>query len=124
MPHPLFPCSPVLHNVAMRIATRRVVRRMTVADIPQVLEVERESFPTMWPPTAFKRELQQNRVARYIVVVEHNPNAPITEAVPTEIPRSTGPLGRVWDELRSFLGTDTQPALPPLDQRPELVLGF
>src|SRR5712692_8938083 len=100
----------------MRIATRYAVRPMIIADIPQVLEVERESFPTMWPPTAFKRELQQNRVAHYILVAEHNPNAPIIESVPTEIPKSAGPLGRVWDELRTFLGTDTQPALPPLDE--------
>jgi len=108
----------------MRIATRRFVRRMTVADIPQVLEVERESFPTMWPPTAFKRELQQNRIARYILVAEHNPTAPAIEAVPTEIPKSAGPLGRVWDELRAFLGTDAQPALAPLEERQEVVLGF
>jgi len=57
----------------MRIATRYLVRPMTLADVPQVMEIERESFPAIWPPTAFKRELQQNRLAQYIVVLEKNP---------------------------------------------------
>ena len=58
----------------MRTATKYVVRPMRLSDIPQVMEVERESFPTMWPQTAFKRELQQNRLARYTVLVEHDPS--------------------------------------------------
>ncbi len=55
---------------AMKTATRFLVRRMRLSDIPQVLEVERQSFPSMWPPTAFRRELQQNRLAHYIVIGE------------------------------------------------------
>ena len=46
-------------------AVRYLVRPMNLGDIPQVMEVEQQSFPTMWPQTAFKRELQQNRLARY-----------------------------------------------------------
>jgi ribosomal-protein-alanine N-acetyltransferase len=42
---------------------------MTAADIPQVMDIERESFPSMWPQTAYKRELK-NRLARYMVLVE------------------------------------------------------
>jgi ribosomal-protein-alanine N-acetyltransferase len=48
---------------------------MRLEDIPQVLEIERESFPTMWPPTAYKRELEQNRLAHYLVVVQRNPES-------------------------------------------------
>ena len=33
---------------------------MRLDDISQVMEIERESFPTMWPLTAFKRELEHN----------------------------------------------------------------
>ena len=46
------------------------IRLMQERDIPQVLEIDRESFPTQWPrPTynSFKQELR-NRLARYIVV--------------------------------------------------------
>ncbi len=45
------------------------VRPMHIEDVPQVVEIEREAFPTQWPPTPFKRELQ-NRLARYLVVCE------------------------------------------------------
>ena len=42
---------------------------MVSADIPQVMDIERESFPSMWPQTAYSRELK-NRLARYSVLVE------------------------------------------------------
>lgn len=43
---------------------------MTVDDIPQVTEIERESFPTTWPQAAYRRELQSNTMARYLVVAD------------------------------------------------------
>ena len=49
------------------VASPYLLRPMTLDDIPQVSEIERESFPTMWPQTAYKRELQQNAMARYLV---------------------------------------------------------
>jgi ribosomal-protein-alanine N-acetyltransferase len=47
---------------------------MTVGDIPRVSEIERGSFPSMWPQTAYKRELQRNKLAAYMVACER-PNA-------------------------------------------------
>ncbi|MEO8457308.1 MAG: ribosomal protein S18-alanine N-acetyltransferase [Chloroflexota bacterium] len=104
----------------MKIATRYLVRSMHLADIPQVLEIERESFPTMWPPTAFRRELQQNRLANYIVIVEHNPSAPDEASQPEKTP---GALGRFFGEIRSILGAEDNGPLPPVDQRAELLVG-
>jgi len=49
-----------------------IIRRMQDRDIPQAIEIDRESFPTQWPhPTyaSFKQELR-NRLARYIVIVK------------------------------------------------------
>ena len=43
------------------------VRLMRKEDIGQVSEVDREAFPTQWPPINYRRELQ-NRLAHYIVV--------------------------------------------------------
>jgi len=111
----------------MRTATKLVVRPMRLSDVPQVIEVERESFPTMWPPTAFKRELQQNRLARYIVVVEHDPSRrPAISGDPPPHEPHRG-LGRLFGEIRHLLGSDDdegkQP-LPPPEERPELVVGF
>jgi len=42
---------------------------MSADDIVQVADIERESFPSMWPQTAYKRELT-NQIARYIVITE------------------------------------------------------
>jgi [ribosomal protein S18]-alanine N-acetyltransferase len=113
---------PILYPVtAMKIATRYLVRRMRMDDIPQVLEIERESFPAMWPPTAFKRELQQNRLAHYVVVVERNDA--LAAAPPAEEPRS-GAIGRLFGEIRQMFHTDGEGGLPPLDERPELIVGF
>ncbi|MCH7996500.1 MAG: ribosomal protein S18-alanine N-acetyltransferase [Chloroflexi bacterium] len=53
----------------------RTIRR---EDIRQVLEVERDAFPTLWPPTSFKKEMQ-NRLARYLVAVR--PRTLMTEGV-------------------------------------------
>jgi ribosomal-protein-alanine N-acetyltransferase len=50
------------------------IRLMQERDIPQILEIDREAFPTQWPrPTynSFKQELR-NRLARYIVVCKPN----------------------------------------------------
>ncbi|HLY68063.1 MAG TPA: ribosomal protein S18-alanine N-acetyltransferase [Chloroflexota bacterium] len=52
------------------------VDRMTVADISEVIEIERQSFSLPWPPNAYKRELQDNRTAHYIVVRRHQPGQP------------------------------------------------
>lgn len=41
---------------------------MMVADLDQVLEIERESFPTPWTRAAFCYEIEQNKVARCIAM--------------------------------------------------------
>ena len=51
-------------------------------DLDQVAEMEREAFPTLWPPTNYRREMR-NRTAEYLVcvregeyrTVEHRPGA-------------------------------------------------
>src|SRR5687767_12146159 len=40
---------------------------MTLRDIPEVIEIERLSFSMTWPANSYKRELEQNRMARYVV---------------------------------------------------------
>ena len=54
---------------AKETGVRYVLRPMVSADIPQVMDIERESFPSMWPQTAYSRELK-NRLARYFALVE------------------------------------------------------
>jgi ribosomal-protein-alanine N-acetyltransferase len=42
---------------------------MTQEDVPQVTEIDREAFPTMWPPANYQREIK-NGLAHYIVAVD------------------------------------------------------
>ena len=44
------------------------VERMRPEDIPAVHAIESASFPTPWPPYAFRGELESNRMAHYLVV--------------------------------------------------------
>ncbi len=43
------------------------IRPMRFDDVPQVAQIERESFPAPWSATNFRNELLFNRTAQYIV---------------------------------------------------------
>ena len=100
---------------------RQLVRPMQVGDIDQVMEVEQQSFPSMWPATAFKRELEHNRLARYLAAVERRADCPEDgQSVPAAA-ASSGLRGLLGG-LRHVLAGDG--ALPPPEERQELVVGF
>lgn len=44
------------------------IERMTMADVSRVAEVERLAYTSPWPTSAYRKELQENRWAHYIVV--------------------------------------------------------
>ena len=102
--------------------TRQLVRPMTLSDIAQVMEVEQQSFPTMWPPTAFRREIQHNRLARFLVAVRRREDAPRRQETPPSSTSEHGSLGRLLGSLRHVLAGDDE--LPPPAERDELVVGF
>jgi len=66
-----------------------LIRPMRQDDIPQALDIERHSFPTMWPQTVYQRELQ-NKMARYIVA--YTPGDGRHDAAPD---RRRGPLAMI-----------------------------
>ncbi len=47
---------------------RLAVEPMRVADIPEVLRIERASFPTPWSEVGYRRELTRNEFAHYFVL--------------------------------------------------------
>lgn len=111
-------------------ATRYVVRPMDLGDISQVMEIEKDSFPSMWPATAFKREIRHNRLARYLVAVEQTVQegeaaegefGPPGPRAPTTPPLSPPRLGRWLIELRRLFGAE-EDAEPVPHQ--DLVIGF
>jgi ribosomal-protein-alanine N-acetyltransferase len=88
----------------MRTLLRTRLRPMSADDITQVADIERESFPSMWPQTAYRRELA-NKIARYVVITELR-----------EEPASEQASG-LWGTIRRIVGTET-----PAEQ--EYLLGF
>ncbi|HEY8691706.1 MAG TPA: ribosomal protein S18-alanine N-acetyltransferase [Chloroflexota bacterium] len=88
------------------------VDRMSVADIQEVIEIERQSFSLPWPPNAYKRELQDNRTAHYIVVRRQEPGRPPPAPAPKQ------------DEHRGLLGflksLSSSPSLAPRQGPPTL----
>jgi len=103
---------------------------MDIGDISQVMEIEKDSFPSMWPSTAFKREIRHNRLARYLVAVEQTVQegeategelGPPDARAPTAPPLSPPRLGRWLIELRRLFGAE-EDAEPMPHQ--DLVIGF
>ncbi len=80
---------------------------MSADDIAQVADIERESFPAMWPQTAYRRELT-NQIARYVVITELRDDARRQE------PQQHAGL---FGALRRIVSSDAPPA-------PEHLLGF
>ena len=70
-----------------------IIRRMTLEDIPQVQEIEKEAFPTQWPPPSYKRELQ-NKLAHYLVLLEETENpSPVQQKSPGNL------ISGIWSHL-------------------------
>lgn len=75
---------------------RYVIDRMTMSDVPRVIEIERLAYPSTWPPSAYRKELQDNRWAHYIVlrdrkIMEERMRATVPMQEP-ERPRRIFPL--------------------------------
>ena len=83
------------------IPIRFHIRPMSGLDSPQLVEVERDAFPTLWPPTSFKRELN-NKLAIYLTAVALEDVSELDEAVPEE-PASPSLLARLSVMLRRLL---------------------
>jgi ribosomal-protein-alanine N-acetyltransferase len=82
---------------------------MTEGDIPQVVAIEHESFPTTWPQTAYRRELSNN-IARYLVIVDeaHAPIAPEETPPPrsffARFRRGRTPVALTTEYLVGYIG--------------------
>ncbi len=98
---------------------RCYVRLMRREDITQVTQIDREAFPTLWPPANYKRELN-NPLAHYMVACdeENKVERPDVKAMPQKR-RSGLASGVKWlfNYIR-FLGNEP----PPSDE--EYISGF
>ena len=91
-----------------------VVDRMTLTDIPRVVEIERLAYTTPWPSSAYRKELQDNPLAHYIVARDTRLNA---------VPATLGPGDSLTRRPFPF---SLLPARPIQSAVPELasIIGF
>ncbi len=85
------------------------IRLMRREDIDQVVEIDKEAFPTQWPPTNYRNELQ-NRLARYIVVYIENE---LAEVKPQ-------PKQGFFTRIRRFFGDNRK----SIETREDFIVGF
>ncbi len=94
------------------------VRRMCAEDIAQVDEIDREAFPTLWPPANYKHELQ-NRLAHYIVAYDEGKTVEGPEVKPTP---ERGLSRLVYMVGQLFARRSSGKELPPSDKK--CIVGF
>ena len=67
------------------------IRRMEKEDLQQVAEIDREVFPTQWPPPNYRQELN-NKIAHYIIAHDTARTNPVSAS--RTACRSSGFLAR------------------------------
>jgi [ribosomal protein S18]-alanine N-acetyltransferase len=87
------------------------IRFMRKEDLSQVAQIDKEAFPTQWPPTNYRSELQNN-LARYLVVYE--------KGVETETLKKPEENGPIITALKRLFGKDTVSRARETD----IVVGF
>ncbi len=85
---------------------RYSVDTMTMNDVPRVVEIERLAYTTPWPPSAYRREIQENRMARYIVVRDLWVKPPVTPT-PQEETKRPFPLSLLLTRPSSHVPPET-----------------
>lgn len=88
-------------------------------DIAQVTEIDREAFPTLWPPTNYRNELT-NRLARYIVACDKDK----TVALPEEKAAAEKVISGLTSRLKWFLHHDLFSANKALPSVTHYIMGF
>ena len=88
-------------------------------DIAQIAEIDREAFPTQWPPANYRRELE-NRLAHYIVACNESKKVEESkiEATPEKVFSGLGDKVRRLFNHNRFFGNEASPSSK------EYIVGF
>ncbi len=86
------------HEQSKTSAMAYALRPMLPEDTHAVAEIEREAFPTTWPPTPFRKELH-NRLARYLVSYRPADEEGVDVVDPPQTPPPNSLLARLLQGL-------------------------
>lgn len=96
------------------------VRLMRIEDIPQVSEIDKEAFPTQWPPPSFRRDLN-SRLTRYVVALEESNPCPSIEVSKYE---AEGNLQRLVSRISRLLNKQHLSSDEGIAQNKQNILGY
>jgi ribosomal-protein-alanine N-acetyltransferase len=95
------------------------VRPMQIEDVPQVSEIDKEAFPTQWPPPSFRRDLN-SRLIRYLVALEESSPCRSTEVNKS---KAKGNLPRLVSLISHLLKKEHSPS-DEGSQNKQNILGY
>jgi ribosomal-protein-alanine N-acetyltransferase len=104
----------------VKVATAFVVEEMRIEQISTISAIEKLSFPQPWPQNAYRREIQENRMAHYIVARQLS-----TATAPSPPPSSaTAPSGDLIGRLSRLLRPAEPPRSPQLEDELRSIVGY
>jgi ribosomal-protein-alanine N-acetyltransferase len=109
----------------VKVATAFVVEPMRVEHIPAVSAIEKLSFPQPWPQNAYRREIQENRMAHYVVArrlgddTRHVPGVQLPNA-----PAGGGQSGTLIGRLSRLMRPPEPPRSPQLEEELRSIVGY
>ena len=81
------------------------IEPMQIEHIPSVMAVERLSFPSPWPASAYRKEIQSNRLAHYFVARHVDIHGDPVDALPVqELQAAAQPGDGFLSRLSKWLG--------------------
>jgi len=93
------------------------IHRMAKEDLDQVTEIDREAFPSQWPPANYKQELQ-NKTAHYLVLCDDTKTIDIPAAATLKKKFNIVSLLMPWTRRKSLENM----SLPPVTR--QYIVGF
>src|SRR4051794_20615753 len=96
---------------------------MRIEHIPAVSAIERQSFPQPWPQNAYRREIQENPTAHYIVAKDLRRREQALDAPPPANPTPPDNDG-LFDRIARFLRPHQTPAPPGNDVELRSIVGY
>src|ERR1700730_2915097 len=109
--------------MSVKVATAFVVEAMRVEHIPAVSAIEKLSFPQAWPQNAYRREIQENRMAHYIVARRLG-NEADSQASASEASQTSPGQGDFIGRLSRFLRSADPPRSPRLEEELRSIVGY
>ena len=106
------------HSLPMNQLMTYDLRPMSLGDVPQVLEIEGEAFPEIWPPSPFARQLHSRSMSLLVALSGEEPPGPNLEPrLRTVNGYSASLLGLL---LRKIRGLPSE----PIEATREPIIGF